>query len=173
MLWEYEKSLRTLCGYTGAQPYWDTIRDAQTGLNLTDYDIMSNTTGFGGNGAYVPVPPEQNWLGLQDRSGGGCVVDGPFREGQFNVSVYTNDLYTVTGPRCLKRDFCPTTFKEQNHPSVVTELNQKTTFTEFARRMEALPGWSQLNVHGAGHFGVGGLLGNMGDAFNSPGGKLI
>lgn len=168
----YEKALRTECGYTGAQPYWNWIIDAQSDLDMEDYPIFSSTNGFGGNGEYIHIPDEENWMGLFDRTGGGCVKNGPFTADKFTVAVNIfNDVQTAN-PRCLQRDFCPQTFKREMKQEVIDELMEKTTFAEFARRMEALPGWSMTNIHGGGHFGVGGVLGNMGDMYNSPGGTF-
>jgi hypothetical protein len=35
---------------------------------------------------------------------------------------------------------------------------------------EVEPNFVTTNLHGGGHFGIGGSLGDMGDAYNSPGG---
>lgn len=51
-------------------------------------------------------------------------------------------------------------------------MMSKTTYGAFARRTEGEPSFDVKNVHGGGHFGVGGVLGAIGDAYNSPGGEL-
>lgn len=51
------------------------------------------------------------------------------------------------------------------------ELMAQKNFEQFAWRMEGLPTFDLPQVHGGGHFGVGGVKGQMGDAFGSPGGK--
>lgn len=45
--------------------------------------------------------------------------------------------------------------------------------TSFARALEGIPSFSDPNIHGGGHFGVGGALGQMGNAYNSPGDPLF
>jgi tyrosinase len=55
-------------------------------------------------------------------------------------------------------------------PSLVTEVNSKPDYTTWARAVENVPDFNFPNLHGSGHFGIGGVLGTMGDAYNSPGG---
>lgn len=43
-------------------------------------------------------------------------------------------------------------------------------YTSFARAIEKVRSFDQPNIHGSGHFGVGGVLGTVGNAANSPGG---
>lgn len=78
-----------------------------------------------------------------------------------------------TDPHCLTRDFMEGVARVLLKHEVVDELMAKTDFEGFARRMEGEPSFEYPNVHGGGHFGVGGVLGTLGDAFNSPGGKLL
>jgi hypothetical protein len=37
---------------------------------MTEWEIFDSTTGFGGNGPFIEVTPEQNYLGIEDRTGG-------------------------------------------------------------------------------------------------------
>jgi tyrosinase len=166
-LWTYEKALREECGYKGTQPYWDWSKDAASGKAMNDFDIFSPVDGFGGNGPFVPTTPEQNWIGLNDRTGGGCVTNGPFAT-NFTLNVGPGSDITKSNPHCLIRDFCPDTFRSNVGYDTVNEVTQHNTYEAFARRLEGLPGWSMKNFHGGGHFGVGGLLGSMGDSSNSP-----
>ena len=46
-------------------------------------------------------------------------------------------------------------------------------YTAFAKQIENEPVFSIPNIHGSGHFGVGGVLGTIGDAYNSPGDPLF
>ena len=55
----HEYLLRTECGYSGAQPYWDEARDAGSFATAT---ILDPKTGFGGDG----------------KGPNGCLADGPF-----------------------------------------------------------------------------------------------
>ncbi|RPA75967.1 Di-copper centre-containing protein [Ascobolus immersus RN42] len=173
MLHAYEQALRNECNYTGAQPYWDWFIDIDSGLPMEQWPIFDAVTGFGGNGPYVEATAEQNPFGLTGRTGGGCVPDGPFTvANNFTVNINKTDV-SRSDPRCLTRDFMPTVATTLIQHSVVTELNAKTNFKDFAYRMEGLPSFDYPNVHGGGHFGVGGVLGTFGDSNNSPGDPIF
>lgn len=60
------------------------------------------------------------------------------------------------------------TFAQQSLVDVVLATSD---YTAFARAIENVPTFDQPNIHGSGHFGVGGALGTIGDAYNSPGGE--
>lgn len=51
----YEKELWA-CGWNSSlgQPYWDWTIDAQSPEYFFSSPLFDNTTGFGGNGAYIP-----------------------------------------------------------------------------------------------------------------------
>jgi tyrosinase len=55
-------------------------------------------------------------------------------------------------------------------PTLVEEVLSQPDYTSFAKQIENLPSFDQPNIHGSGHFGVGGVLGTIGNAANSPGG---
>lgn len=169
----YEKALREECDYKGAQPYWDEIRDATSTKKFTEYDLFDPKTGFGGNGPYEKLAPGQHAWGMEDRTGGGCVATGPFVHPAFSVAVNKGSDYNTPNPRCLKRDFCPTLFKNNMKPEFETEVASKRTFKDFTARLEAQAGWGIPNPHAAGHFAIGGVLGNMGDVNNSPGDPIF
>ena len=118
---------------------------------------------FGGNGDPVVPTPAQNPLNLTGGTGGGCVRDGAFTPDRFVVN-YGPD------PGCLKRDFVPWIFNSFADPKLVQELLDQPDYTSFARTIEKVPTFDTPNIHGSGHFGVGGVLGTMGNAENSPGG---
>ncbi|CAI4218856.1 unnamed protein product [Parascedosporium putredinis] len=68
-----------VCGYQGAQPYWDETRDAG---RVSESEILDPDTGFGGDG-------------VGER---GCIADGPF-------AGYINSIgpgYRITD-RCITR----------------------------------------------------------------------
>ena len=75
----HETLLRTECGYTGAQPYWDEVAEAG---RFTDSVVFDAEIGFGGDGV----------------GAGRCVVDGLFAN---------HTLHVGPGPRnephCLTR----------------------------------------------------------------------
>lgn len=55
--------------------------------------------------------------------------------------------------------------------ALVDHVLSQSDYTSFAFAIENVPSFDQPNIHGSGHFGVGGVLGTIGDAYNSPGGK--
>lgn len=121
-------------------------------------------TGFGGNGPFIEPTPEQNPLNITGGTGGGCVQDGPFTEDKFTVNYPT--------PDCLRRDFIPWIMNTFADPALVEEVLSQPDYTSFAKQIENLPSFDQPNIHGSGHFGVGGVLGTIGNAANSPGGTV-
>ncbi|KAF9634526.1 putative oligosaccharide translocation protein rft1 protein [Lasiodiplodia theobromae] len=164
----YEKALREECGYRGAQPYWDWSLDASADENSTaifETEVFSPIIGFGGNGPWVEATAEQNPLNLTGRTGGGCISDGPFAYPAFQVNVGL--------PGCLKRDFTPWVMNSFAQQSNVDYVTGQPDYTSYARALEGIPSFSQPNIHGSGHFGVGGVLGTIGDAANSPGDPLF
>ena len=55
-------------------------------------------------------------------------------------------------------------------PALVESVLAQEDYTSFTRAIENVPTFDQSNIHGSGHFGVGGVLGTIGNAANSPGG---
>jgi tyrosinase len=76
----HEQLLRTECGYTGAQPYWETVLDVGDVLGSV---ILDPVTGFGGNGTGADL----------------CVPDGPFA----NITLHLGPKYTATD-HCISRN---------------------------------------------------------------------
>ncbi|KAK2756789.1 hypothetical protein FQN54_005235 [Arachnomyces sp. PD_36] len=164
----YEKALREECGYTGGQPYWDWSLDASLDPESTaifETEVFDPETGFGGNGDYVELPPEENPLNITGRTGGGCVKDGPFTKDKFSVNIPETS--------CLKRDYTPWIMNTFAHPSAVEKVTSQPDYTTFARAMENKPTFDEPSIHGSGHFGVGGVLGTIGNANHSPGDPLF
>ncbi|ETS85172.1 hypothetical protein PFICI_03197 [Pestalotiopsis fici W106-1] len=166
----YEKALRDECGYTGGQPYWNWSLDVSSVNDTNSTAVFSSPvfdpeTGFGGNGPYVETNSTNNPFNLTSRTGGGCVMDGPFTQDQFTVNV--------PSPHCLTRDFIPPIMNGWAQQSLVDQVLATEDYTAFARAVENVPSFDQPNIHGGGHFGVGGALGTIGDANNSPGDPLF
>ncbi|KAF2745875.1 monooxygenase [Sporormia fimetaria CBS 119925] len=166
----YEKALRTECGYKGAQPYWDWSLDADpkntSSTAWFNSPVFDPKTGFGGNGAYVEHTPQNNPFGIPGATGGGCVQDGPFTEKAFTPNY-------PSGPECLRRDFIPWIINSWADPAVIAELMKSPDYTTFAFNMEGIPSFDVPAVHGSGHFGVGGVLGQLGNVENSPADPLF
>ncbi|KAL2863121.1 tyrosinase family protein [Aspergillus lucknowensis] len=165
----YEKALREECGYTGAQPYWNWSKDASTDSEsaaIFETEIFDSCHGFGGNGAYVEITdPAENPFNLTGRTGGGCVQDGPF----------TSDKFMLNHPErgCLKRDFIPWIMNTFAQQSLVDHVQSQPDYTSFARALENIPAFTEPNIHGSGHFGAGGVLGTLGNQYESPGDPLF
>jgi tyrosinase len=165
----YEKALRDECGYTGGQPYWDWSLDAKpqnpTSTQVFDSEIFDPLTGFGGNGDKVVPTAEQNPLNRTEGTGGGCVKDGPFVPFNFMLNFPERD--------CLRRDFHPVMMNTWADPKLVQHVLDQCDYTSFARQIENVRSFDEPNIHGSGHFGVGGILGTIGNAANSPGDPLF
>jgi tyrosinase len=149
--------------------YWNWSLDAQP-ENLTstrpfDSAIFSPNNGFGGNGDYIVPTAEQNPLNITGGTGGGCVKDGSFSPPDFMLNFPTKD--------CLRRDFVPWIMNSFADPKLVHNVLAQKNYTSFARAIENIPSFDQPNIHGSGHFGVGGVLGTIGNAANSPGDPLF
>lgn len=94
-MYAHEHQLRTVCNYTGGQPYWEEVLDTtNSSLQMGDSPIFDSETGFGGNGV-----EEAGW----------CVQDGPFA----NMIVHLGPYYEITDT-CLKRQFEPASFSLGN-----------------------------------------------------------
>ncbi|KAL2265967.1 hypothetical protein VTJ83DRAFT_5319 [Remersonia thermophila] len=115
LMWAHEKLLREECGYQGAQPYWDEVRDAG---KFSTSDVLDPVTGFGGNGvgAY------------------GCIADGPFVN-------FTNSLgpgYRIGFEHCIYR-FVSDSVSRRAAQSYIDECYQHTTFVDFWPCAEGAP----------------------------------
>jgi tyrosinase len=128
-----------------------------------DSEIFKPNTGFGGNGHRIIATPEQNRLNITGSTGGGCVKDGPFAPPHFSVNMPT--------PHCLTRDFVPWIINQMADSKLVQEVLAQPDYTSVARTIEKTRSFDPPNVHASGHFGVGGILGTMGNAAESPGGE--
>jgi len=96
------------------------------------------------------------------------VQDGPFREGQFFLNVKQPKGQSD----CLRRDFIHWIMNYFAHQSLVNHVESQSDYTSFARALGSTPSFTQPNIHGSGHFGVGGVLGILGNSALSPGGML-
>jgi len=94
------------------------------------------------------------------------VQDGPFTRPNFQVNIGEAE-----GGACLRRDFTPGVFNFFADPAQLERTLAEPTFNDFAHTLEGSRSFAVANIHGSGHFGVGGILGQAGNAANSPGGK--
>ncbi|KAK7957228.1 uncharacterized protein PG986_006450 [Apiospora aurea] len=171
LLAEYETALWN-CGWDRAlgQPFWDWTLDTGSKEVFLNSPIFDTALGFGGNGAYIPgnlshpglpgftvAPPND----IPDRSGGGCVVDGPFA----GLGTYfgpQNNTEPKAALRCLRRDFSYDSLRERASPAQVQAAMAIDTHGDFEFVTDS------QSYHPAGHWGVGGLYGTMTDTYASP-----
>ena len=146
--------------------YWNWNLDVPPLGNFTYSPLWDAQTGFGGNGPFVAVS-EDDPFAVPGRTGGGCVSDGPFKNMIVNMGPSSN----VTGnPRCLSRDFSPYFAGRYLGINVTKATLSQPDFGWFDRVVEGGPSFDASGLHGGGHYGVGGTLGEMGDLYNSPSG---
>jgi tyrosinase len=163
MLGMYEKALHDLCDYDGMQPYWDWTRDADTG-DITHSPIFHPVWGFGGNGEYIPgwSGPFVNQTG--PGTGGGCLVDGPWKG--FNLTV---------GPGSIPTNHCLNRAINNNSIAIMTttqvlNTTKQVTFEDFRFEIGGAFRPPPRKLHDGGH---GGINGEMGNVFSSPGDPLF
>jgi len=162
----YESMLRSECGYKGAQPYWDWTLDTPSS-SFANSPVFDAHTGFGGNGPFVPSNPNSFFPPVPGRTGGGCVTTGPFAGISDMVHLGPADSVTYN-PQCLKRDFSPYFAGRYLGMNQTQVTLCQPDFGLFARTMEGGPDYELSGVHGGGHYGVGGSLGQIGDLYVSP-----
>ena len=139
-VYNYEKSLRNGCGYTGYQPYCDWPKYASGPQNSPLFD--GSDTSLGGNGAYTShprpmiVPPPGiggDNISLSAGVGGGFVTTGPFGNMTVNLGPVGGLNGTEAGPHgglgynprvtLLRRDLGPAMNERYaNHSTVYSML---------------------------------------------------
>ncbi|KAK4208168.1 Grixazone synthase [Rhypophila decipiens] len=166
----FEKALRTECGYTGAQPYWDWTLSWQDLEASPVFD--GSATSLSGDGVFIPnrtdtvIPlPDGNILILTPGTGGGCVTTGPFQYN--NGAGYVLNLGPQGSldynPRCLERDLHTVEQGPNTKPSKVAVLYTcGGDMACFYKKLDN-PIWG---VHSVGHYQLGATAG---DVFVSPG----
>ncbi|KAF6809458.1 tyrosinase central domain containing protein [Colletotrichum sojae] len=163
MLYLYESELRSKCSYKGALPYWDVSLEntAETFLNSPVFD---NVYGVGGNGPYIVDVsdkeqfPVQKPIVIPERSGGGCVQDGPFA----NITVPMGLGFSVEStPHCLRRDFSLPIITNALRNEVTDRTIFAKSFSEFNHHIQ---GYSMqvsgMTLHAGLHLGIGGAVGD-------------
>ena len=125
--------------------------------------------GLGGNGTFVWVSPAQEPFNFTatGRSEGGCGNEGPSTTPYF----YINANQTV--PSRLIRKFTPSVMNWLANPANVDKVLAEPDYSSFTFELEGLPVFTQATIRGSGHFGVGSVLGMIGDAYSSRGGPLF
>ena len=118
-----------------------------------------------GNGKYIAdlsnFPPSWLFPGYEipGRTGGGCVTTGPFADRNVSMGVGNTTAYT---PHCLRRDFSGELFALTTNMTFVKEATQSSNFWWLNRNVEQYGlNLDELRVHGGGHLGVGGQIGDV------------
>ncbi|KAJ5632962.1 tyrosinase [Penicillium lividum] len=111
----YETLLRDECGYTGSIPYWDEVKDADSG-NMWG-SSMWGADAFGGNGT----------------GSGNCVLDGRFANYTLHIGPGDEDT-----DYCLRRSF--NSEATMNANSTVLEMcNSYNTFSPWWNCISNIP----------------------------------
>ncbi|KAI1657703.1 Di-copper centre-containing protein [Daldinia decipiens] len=165
-IWTFEEKLRTMCGYTGALPYWEWGLDAGSVEKSPLFD--GSETSLGSNGAKLKTNPGF----FPGGSGGGCVTKGPFVNYTVNFGPNTAKDPLAYNPRCLKRDLntqiCAQWASLQNTTETILE---SPDIALFQANLQGDFRWPEARkwgfaVHGGGHFAIAGDPG--GDFYFSP-----
>jgi tyrosinase len=94
---------------------------------------------------------------IPDRTGGGCIEDGPFAGLLSNMGPSKNIWYN---PHCVRRDFSSDKLTNLSGTASVEEQMAQPDYGWFEKTTEP-------TVHAGGHLGIGGLYGTMSDVFAS------
>lgn len=121
-------------------------------------------TGFGGDGTFVNATGP---FVIPGHTGGGCITTGPFADMEVHVGPGPS---LVRNNRCLKRDFAASIIYDFANTNKVNFVKSQTNFGWFTRKVDGDPNFTNMGIHGPGHFGVGGEAGDM---YSSPGEPLF
>ncbi len=160
--------------------YWDWSLDLPPKGNWLDSPLFDPVTGFGGNGKFVEIPQDFVYYGFdmtplsltgegpvteargndlvlsilpvltEVRTGGGCVPNGPFKDLKIRMGPFNS---TEGNERCLNRDFAPSFVEGLGLPGLLDTVTAAGSYMELLSVIEF--------VHGIGHVGVGGLIGEV------------
>ncbi|VUC30006.1 unnamed protein product [Clonostachys rosea] len=154
----HEDLLRTECGFTGIQPYWDWSIDADA-KDMPNSPLFDPVTGFGGDGKRTT----SNEPGFQR-----CVVDGPFANTNLTLAMGWPDM-NVAGDRlhCFTREFNGGLGNDENGNIIIGDMQvgaynsqvMKTiygfdTYADMSSMLEGLP---HAQIHSV-------IFGDMGPA---------
>ncbi|KAL4933212.1 putative amino acid transporter [Aspergillus undulatus] len=124
----HEVLLQELCGYRGAQPYWDELEDYEN-APLKESKIFDTVFGFGGDGVG------------DDR----CVRDGPFRDTTLHLKAHT-----ANADYCLSRELSQELFGWANR----SNIEQCYALKQYKDAWACY----NMYPHSAGHAAVGAVM---------------
>ncbi|KAK8090368.1 Tyrosinase-like protein orsC [Apiospora hydei] len=172
LLARYEEELWD-CGWSRdlGQPFWDWTLDVENDDDLINSPVFDVETGFGGMGTINhhpklthpdPHPPDRPTpQDVPDRTGGGCLQNGPFADLSTFLGPQNNT--EKKGQNCLRRDLAPVSLRTMSGPDRVAEAMALPDYGQWERVTDG------GSLHPGGHWGPGGLYGTMTDLFASPG----
>lgn len=139
----HEDLLRTECGFTGTQPYWDWSIDADA-RDMPHSPLFDADTGFGGNGRRT---------GSADAGFRHCVTDGPFANTTLTIGMGWPDVNQAGDrPHCFTRDFNGGLGVDDNGDQIIGDMQVSAyssrvmdtiygfeSFKDMANMLEGLP----------------------------------
>jgi len=163
-VWTHENTLRSKCGYKGAQPYWDYTLDSG---HLESSPIFDVHDGFGGNGKALSAPDPRIPPYVPPGTGGGCQIDGPFANWTLHIA-----LLNATKPqydRCLTRDMRDNVSRDWCRYEVELVAKSQPNYKSFSRNMmgASFVYDEYFGLHPCGHFVVA-AGGSSGDIWIGP-----
>ncbi|MCJ1407438.1 hypothetical protein MMC19_001509 [Ptychographa xylographoides] len=172
-LWLYENALRTECGYTGYQPYWDWTKSVN---NIGAYPLFDGSEySISGDGIYDPSTGDYD-IGpyhFPHGAGGGCVQSGPMTQLELHLgpipisALFDQTLpsnWTLRNNHCLRRDFNVPVAQRYTNTTSIAYLLDAPTIGDFQSRLSGV-GNAPPGPHTAGHLQIGM---DMFDVFSSP-----
>ncbi|KAF4833141.1 N-acetyl-6-hydroxytryptophan oxidase ivoB [Colletotrichum siamense] len=176
LLYLFESELRNKCSYQGGLPYWDISLD-NTAESFVKSPIFDNVYGFGGNGPYIqdlsdPEEfPTKTPTEIPNRTGGGCVQEGPFANLTVPMGLGASVEYQ---PHCLRRDFSPTLVAAALADEVIDRALSAPIYDEFNHHIQGYSfEASGITLHAGMHLGIGGQVGENADMYSSPGDPIF
>ncbi|KAK1990894.1 Di-copper centre-containing protein [Colletotrichum falcatum] len=165
----YEEALRNECGYKGAQPYWNWMKNQD---DLTKSPVFDGSdTSMSGDGTFVKHNGSVSGAGtisLPSGKGGGCVTSGPFKNMTVNLGPVNPGMDGLKAnpngrlghnPRCLTRDLnshvATTWFTNANLLNITLGRASRSVET-FQNELQGRFPDGFLGMHAAGHFTVNG-----------------
>ncbi|RYP40396.1 hypothetical protein DL767_001751 [Monosporascus sp. MG133] len=154
----HEDLLRTECGFTGTQPYWDWSIDADN-KDMPHSPVFDPVTGFGGDGKRT---------GSSEPGFQRCVVDGPFANTNLTLAMgWPNMNDPGNRLHCFTREFNGGEGNDENGEAIIGDMQagaynsnvMKTiyAFDKYAEMHEMLEGLPHAQIHSV-------IFGDMGPA---------
>ncbi|KAF3019244.1 hypothetical protein E8E14_003803 [Neopestalotiopsis sp. 37M] len=168
LLSHFEQAVQS-CGFEGGLPYWDWTLDTASEQKFLGSPIFDAVRGFGGNGEYVPanqltpaptmlLTPRPKLLAA-NRTGGGCLVDGPFAG--LSSELGPRDNLDQMGRHCVTRDLGYAYMWNTTDLNLVNAAMKFPNFGVFGNKTE-------FSYHAGGHWAIGGEYATMSDMWASP-----